>query len=83
MPRRKRLDPSILQAALDGLELQRQRLDQQISQVGAMLGPRKRGTAAKAPGWPRRTLSLAARRRIAAAQRKRWAEWKKKSKQAK
>lgn len=38
MPRGKRLDPRILEAALVGLEAQRQRTDEQIVQVRALLG---------------------------------------------
>ena len=83
MPRRKRLDRSILQAALEGLELERQRLDQRIAQVKGLLGPKKRAAVAQAPAKPRRKMSLAGRKRIAAAQRKRWAEYKKKARQRK
>jgi len=79
------LDPAVLQAALEGLELQRQRLDQQIAQVKAMLSQpaRKRAAVVKESPRPRRRLSSPARKRIAAAQKKRWAEFKKKSRQAK
>jgi len=79
MPQGKRLDPAVLQAALEGLEFQRQRLNQQIAQVKAMLrpAPKKRAATAREPAKPRRRLSLAARKRIAAAQRKRWAALKK------
>lgn len=83
MPRGKQLDPSILQAALAGLEFQRQRLDQQIAKVEGLLAPaRRKPTAAQEPAKPRRTMSLAARRRISAAQKRRWAQLKK-SQQAK
>jgi hypothetical protein len=77
MPRGKRLDPAVLQAALEGLEFQRQRADQQIAQVRSLLrpAPRKRAVA-QAPAKPRPRMSLAGRKRIAAAQRKRWAEVK-------
>jgi len=77
-------DPAFLSAALEGLELQKQRIEDQIRQVKAMLG-RRRGTdgapelALVAAATPRkkRTLSPAARKRIAAAQKKRWAEFHK------
>ena len=94
MPRGKSAglnNPQLLEAALEGLELQRQRLDEQISQVRGMLGGRGRGGqkrgGATAPAEPpdtvekgtrkRRKLSAAARKRIAAAQKKRWAEYRK------
>jgi hypothetical protein len=75
----------ILEAALHGLEAQKQRLDEQIAQVRSMLGGRT-GKPIKAPGWtagaangaPRkRILSPEARQRIAAAQKKRWAAYRK------
>ena len=66
----------ILAAALQGLEAQKQKLDEQIAQVRSMLGgrvskPVSGGTAKK------RILSPEARQRIAAAQKKRWAEHRK------
>jgi len=78
MPRGKRLDPAVLQAALEGLEFQRQRVDQQMAQVRSLLraAPKKRPTAAQAPAKPRPRMSLAGRKRVAAAQRKRWAKVK-------
>ena len=79
----------ILEAALHGLEAQRQKLDEQIAQVRAMMGrrvgrPPKGGgadsvAAAGSSSGPRkkRTLSPEARKRIAAAQKKRWANFRK------
>jgi hypothetical protein len=81
------LDRSVLEAALEGLETQRVRLDEQISQVRSLLGstPRGRPRASSsglvpsvAAALKKRTMSAAARRRIAAAQKKRWAAWRKK-----
>jgi dihydrodipicolinate synthase/N-acetylneuraminate lyase len=75
----------ILEAALHGLEAQKQRLDDQIAQVRSMLGGRT-AKPIKAAGWlgnatngvPRkRILSPEARQRIAAAQKKRWAAYRK------
>lgn len=86
MPRgRPSSDPSMLAMALVGYEVERQKIDEKIREIRARLGGSKaagRG-AASAPakaGGPRRkrTLSVGARRRIAAAQRKRWAEHRKK-----
>ncbi len=80
--------PEILQAALQGLESQRDKLDEQIAQVRALLGkPRKSVKAAHASkdvssataeaGGSKRNLSPDARKRIAAAQKKRWAAFRK------
>ena len=87
MPRTKSVqDTGLLTAALEGLEAQRQRLEEQISKVRAMLGGRRRGRAAAAAAQApaeragrRRQLSAAARKRIAAAQKRRWAEYRKKT----
>jgi len=80
MPRPRKLTADILQAALIGLEAQRHRLDGQISEVRQLLGsnPRSAIPAATPEGASRRkrTMSAAARARIGAAQRKRWAESK-------
>jgi hypothetical protein len=73
---------SLLQAALEGLEVQKRRIEDQISTVRSMLG--KKGPAvAASPAIPalkaarKRELSASARKRIAAAQKKRWAEYRK------
>ena len=80
----------ILEAALQGLEAQRQKLDEQIAQVRSMMG-RRAGRPPKNPhlqngiaaagraggGGKRRNLSAEARKRIAAAQKKRWADFRK------
>jgi hypothetical protein len=80
MPRPRTLTPDILKAALSGLEAQRQRIDGQINEVRRLLGSNPRTAtqtaAPEAPSRPKRTMSAAARSRIAAAQRKRWAETK-------
>lgn len=81
----------ILEAALQGLESQRERLDQQIAQVRALLGtrvgrpPKSAVSHSGAAGLEhrrtaparRRELSPEARKRIAAAQKKRWAAFRK------
>ena len=77
-------DPALLQAALDGLEAQKARIEQQIAHVRQLLGQRRTGThsrdgrQASAAPERRRELSPAARKRIAAAQKKRWADYRKK-----
>lgn len=74
---------ALYEAALEGLELQRQRLEEQIRQVRAVLGNRRMSkvettgssveSAAAAPRKRRkRNLSPEARERIALAQKKRW-----------
>ncbi len=87
---KKSASPSkeILEAALQGLEAQRQKLDEQISEVRALMGGRAgrssrgngggegRATAARTTR-KKRTLSPEARKRIAAAQKKRWAAFRK------
>ncbi|MFB3778074.1 MAG: hypothetical protein ACE141_10700 [Bryobacteraceae bacterium] len=80
-PAKSLQDASFLTAALEGLELQRQRIEEQIAQVKAMLGGRQgRLGAAVRAGKParKRLLSPEARKRIAMAQKKRWAEYRKK-----
>ncbi len=81
------LSREVLEAALEGLEAQRRRIDEQIRQVRAMVGVRGPGRPAKAgdssaatsvtqPPNKRHAMSAAARRRIAEAQKKRWAEFR-------
>ena len=71
---------SLLTAALEGLELQKRRIDEQIQEVRALLGkaPARRGrpsgTGAKRAAG---RLSASARKRIAAAQKRRWAAYRK------
>lgn len=78
-------DSGLLQAALEGLEAQKQRIEEHIRQVQAMLGRRRGRPPASAKVAPekkpagRRKLSSAARKRIAAAQKRRWAEFRKKA----
>ncbi len=82
MPAKPQLDQNVLRAALEGLEAQRQRIESQIAEVRRMLRTRSAtnptASAEPTPGQ-RRTLSTAARKRIAEAQRKRWQEFHKKS----
>ena len=88
---------ALYEAALQGLELQKQRPEEQMSTVRSLLGAKKpRATApaaavvAKAPKAKaakkagrkpkkrgKRTLSPEARARIAEAQKKRWAAFRK------
>lgn len=72
---------SLLTAALEGLELQKQRIDEQIQEVRGLLGksPARRGRPPGTSATKRAAgrLSPAARKRIAAAQKRRWAEYRK------
>ncbi len=84
MPRAKVTVPNreLLTAALEGLQLQRQRIDEQIRKVRELLGVRRGRPPAAAqpaakPVAKRRTLSAEARRRISLAQKRRWAEFRK------
>lgn len=86
MPRRRSgriTDKSLLTAALEGLEAQKRRIGEQIERVQKMLGlhkakPPAAGESAPAQPAPRRRLSAVARKRIAVAQKRRWAEYRKK-----
>lgn len=75
-------DAAFLNAALEGLELQRKRIEEQIEQVKAMMGGRRAKVAAAKPAG-KRLLSQEARKRIAMAQKRRWAEYRKNKAQAK
>jgi hypothetical protein len=62
-----------LAVVLKELKQERTRLDRAIEVIGKLVG--RNGTDVKAGGSrPKRTLSVAARRKIAAAQRARWAK---------
>ena len=87
---------ALYEAALEGLELQKQRLEEQIRLVRSLIGGKKPRAAAPAavvaeapaatakqkagrkPGR-KRNLSPEARKRIAEAQKKRWAAFRKDS----
>ena len=63
------MDQKLLTAALEGLLAQRARIDEQIERVRAMLA---------VPETPKQErLTDGGRERIAEAQRKRWAEFRK------
>ncbi len=79
-------DRGLLEAALQGLEAQKTKIEEQILQVRSLLGRRRGRPPKNASAQPvvaaqpsgKRELSPAARKRIAAAQKKRWAEFRKK-----
>lgn len=73
-------DPGLLQAALYGYEVEKEKLETKIRELQARLkgkkAPASSAKTAKAGG--KRKMSAAARARIGAAQKKRWAEFHKK-----
>jgi len=86
MPRPKKTieNNELLEAALAGLQLKRQQIDEQIREVRALLGGTagRRVPSAAAPKNGSSRLSPAARKRIAAAQKRRWAEYRKSASKA-
>ena len=71
----QRFDRSILEAAILGFESQERQIDTRIAELHQMLDSGLTQTAAtpQAPARKRK-VSVAARRRMAIAQRKRWAK---------
>jgi len=69
-----RLNTELLEAALIGFQHKRTELEQKIAELRSHVegGP----TSGQAPAVKKHTLSSAARRRIAVAQKKRWADVK-------
>jgi len=80
------IDTTTLEMALIGYEAERQKIKDKIRELQAQLNGRGRraGTSVTAAPAKRRRgpMSAAGRRRIAAAQKKRWAEFHKKQKAA-
>ena len=76
-------DVGMLQMALLGFQIEKQRVEAKIQELQAKLKGKRVVGAASADGTPRkRELSPAARKRIAMAQKRRWAEHRKKAAQA-
>ena len=66
--------------ALVGYELEKKKIDERIKEIRAQLGGSRAAANVSSNGDhapKRRQLSVAARKRIAAAQKKRWAEHRK------
>ena len=78
MPTHK-LTAEIINAAVEGFEQQKLRIDAQIAELRAMLegGPTETAATPEAPKRRRRKMSAAGRKAIGEAQRKRWAASKK------
>jgi hypothetical protein len=72
-----KVDESILRMALIGYETERQKVQEQITEIQRRLGGASKATGISGGTRPKRALSAAARRRIAAAQKKRWAAFRK------
>jgi hypothetical protein len=70
-------DQGFLQAALIGYQVEKEKIDAKIRELQARLKGKKAPAAAKGPAktGAKRDMSDAARARIAAAQKKRWAEF--------
>ena len=81
-------DVATLQMALVGYQIERQKIDDKIRELESQLKGRRGSSAivgssaAKKAPRAKRVLSAAARRRIGAAQKKRWAEHRKRPAQA-
>jgi hypothetical protein len=92
MPRGKaRQDTDMLAMALVGYEQQKAKIDEKIREIKGLLGQgRKTASVTEASPAPaaaaapkrRKALSAEARKRIAVAQKKRWAEHRKKLSQS-
>ena len=82
-----RADNDLLAMALVGYEAQRAKIDGAIKEIQSQLGHRGPGRPRVVPDGAvapaKRVLSVAARRKIAAAQRKRWVVLKKSQAQGK
>jgi hypothetical protein len=79
-------DLTTLQMALVGYQIEKQKIEDKIRQIQSQLKGKRvviasDGIAKQASGR-KRVLSTAARKRIAAAQKKRWAEHRKRAAQA-
>src|SRR5689334_11695439 len=69
------VDRTLLEAALLGYQRQRDDIEAKIAEIQKHIGTRS--GAAPEPAGEKRTMNAAARQRIAEAQKKRWAEYKK------
>src|SRR4051794_9220678 len=67
-----KLTNEIIDAAIEGFEAQKRRIDDQISELRAMRSDSP-APSQSASTQPRRKMSAAGRKAIAVAQRKRWA----------
>ena len=78
MPRDLKIDSSILEAALIGYQHQRDEIGARIAEIRRQIdGEPPQASASEADAPTKRVVGAAGRKRMAAAQRKRWAEFKK------
>ena len=78
MPRILTIDSSILEAALIGYQRQRDEIDARMAEIRRQIGGQTpQASAAEGEAPTKRAVGAAARKRMAAAQRKRWAEFRK------
>ena len=75
------IDEATLQMALIGYQVELSRIEQRMAEIRSQLGGRVDPVVAT-KAKPKRTMSAAARARIAAAQKKRWATFHKGKKAA-
>jgi len=78
-------DTATLQMALVGYQIEKQKIEETIHAIQAKLKGKRiplSSDGAPAPAPAKRVLSAAARKRIAMAQKKRWAEHRKRAAQA-
>ena len=68
-----KLTNEIIDAAIEGFEQQKRRIDEQISELRVLRSGSPAESAPAAAKQPRRKMSAAGRKAIAEAQRKRWA----------
>jgi len=76
------MDTSILQHALIGYQAERAKIDEKIAEIEALLNGKQKSSTNKRPLRKRKALSAAARARIAAAQKERWAKFRKQESKA-
>lgn len=89
MPNSSAMSHGLLKAVLEGLQAQKNNIDENIARVQSLVGivskrrgrpPKQEQTLGGGGGFPgpfrRRKFSLATRKKMAEAQRKRWAEIK-------
>jgi hypothetical protein len=71
-----KLDVCLLETAILGLEAKGRKIEEKIAEIRRLLGVTPHVDPPKQAFQPKRILSEEARKRIAAAQRKRWREFR-------
>src|SRR6202022_488622 len=70
----QKLTSEIINAAIEGFESQKRRIDSQIDELRQLLRPASKEAPPPGAAAPKRKISAAGRRRMAAAQQARWAK---------